>query len=109
MSLGLEQIHLEKVGFMNSNSVALAIALSILPVSVWSSDVNCRGLSKAQCRMVTLVGTCALGGTGYIVEEGRVTINGKLVGHVNDEGEVVNEDGKEITELTKIYKNSCEH
>lgn len=80
----------------------------VFPVSGWTR-VNCVGLSKAQCRMVTIVGTCALGGTGMVVEEGRVTINGKQVGRINDQGEIVDEDGKVMTELTKLYTQSCEH
>lgn len=68
---------------------------------------KCEGLSPAQCRFVTIVDTCALGGTGHTVENGRVTINGRVVGHVNAAGKVVDNGGRVITELTKSYENNC--
>lgn len=71
-----------------------------------AAQANCAGLSKAQCRFVTIVGTCSFG-DGHLVQDGRVTINGKLVGEVNSVGEIVDESGKIVTELTAIYQKTC--
>lgn len=92
---------------MSSIRNSVAIVLLLTSVTTGQAQVNCQGLSEAQCRMVTIVGTCALGGSGYVVEEGRVTINGKVVGRVNATGKVVDENGRVITELTKAYTKSC--
>ena len=69
-------------------------------------DCDALGLTKAQCRILKLVGSCALEGKAYIVEEGRMTVNGRLIGTVKD-GEVIDEDGKELTEYTKLIQNEC--
>lgn len=80
-------------------------ALLLLPQSVLS-QANCAGLTKAQCRFVNIVGTCSFG-NGYFVQEGRVTINGKLIGQIDDKGDIVDETGKVVTELNVIYQNTC--
>jgi len=70
------------------------------------AQANCDGLTKAQCRFVTIVRTCAFG-NGYYIEKGQVTINGRIVGELNDVGEIVDESGRILTELSEIYKNHC--
>ena len=70
------------------------------------AQANCAGLTKAQCRFVNIVGTCSFG-NGYFVQDGRVTINGKLVGEINSDGDIVDESGKVVTELNVIYQNTC--
>ena len=92
---------------MNTRSLVTVAFFAFLPASLFAG-VGCEGLTSAQCRMLKIVGTCHLGGTGYIVEEGRLMLNGKLVGYIQG-GKVVREDGKDTTELTKIWKNSCDH
>ncbi len=87
--------------------IAIAtLLLGLFPI-IASAQASCNGLSPAQCRMVAIVSTCHLGGTGHIVEEGRVTINGRLVGYVNNLGNIVDENGEMITELTKVYIQTC--
>ncbi len=68
---------------------------------------KCEGLTQAQCTFVGIVDSCELGGTGHKIENGRVTINGSVIGHVNAAGKVVDNGGRVITELTKSYENNC--
>ena len=69
-------------------------------------DCDALGLTNAQCRILKLVGSCALKGKAYIIEEGRMTVNGKLIGTVKD-GQVLDEEGKELTEYSKLIQNEC--
>lgn len=87
-----------------SQILVAGISLSFSPTY---GQVTCDGLSAAQCRLAKIVGTCKAGGKRYVVEEGRVTLNGKLIGTVNDLGDVVDESGEMVTTIKWIMENRC--